>query len=92
MPDTSVEYQLGFEAGYRYALTPRVAAPLTPERKLYAGLTLVIGVGSAAAVVASITQSKWRYGFAAIGVAGVLLGALIGTTRVLSGGPAPWEV
>lgn len=91
MPTTTVEYQLGFEAGYRYALTPRVRT-VAPERKLFAAVTLTIGLGSTAALVASTTHSKWRHAFAAFAVTGLLLSTVLATTRVLNGGPAPWEL
>lgn len=89
---TSPEYQLGFDAGVRYALTPRAPEPLSRERKVFALITAVIGVGSAAAVVASVTNSRWRYAFAAFGVSGMLLSTMIATGRILNNGPAPWEL
>jgi hypothetical protein len=89
---TSVEYQLGFQAGLQYATTPRAPQPLSAERKFLALVTAVIGVGSAAAVVASVTNSRWRYTFAAFGISGLLLSTLITTGRVLNSGPAPWEL
>lgn len=90
--ETSPEYQLGFQAGVQYAITPRAPQALTKERKFFAVITLVIGVGSAAAVVASVTNSKWRHAFAAFGVSGLLLSTVLATGRVLNNGPAPWEL
>lgn len=92
MVETSPEYQLGFQAGARYVSTPRAPRPVSAERKFFAAITLVVGVGSAAAVVASATNSKWRHAFAAFGVSGLLLSTLIATGRVLNNGPAPWEM
>lgn len=86
------DYHLGFEAGLRYASASKRSLALTADRKFFAAMTLTVGLGTAAAAVATITQSRWRYLFATFGIAGLLLGTVITTTRVLNGGPAPWEV
>jgi hypothetical protein len=86
------DYNRGFEAGLRYATAPKRGQALTADRRFFAAITLTVGLGTTAAAVATVTQSKWRYAFAAFGIAGLLFGTIITTVRVLNGGPAPWEL
>lgn len=86
------DYNLGFDAGLRYATASKRKAGITADRRFFAAITLTVGLGTTAAAVASVTQSKYRYAFAAFGIAGLLLGTIITTVRVLNGGPAPWEL
>lgn len=88
-------YELGWDHGAAYArqTDPRRQIRLTPERKMFVGVTAVMGLGATCAAVATLTKSKtWQPVFAAFGIGGLLLGAVAATLRVANGGPAPWEI
>jgi hypothetical protein len=91
----SDDWKAGYAEGYAFGLQQppqRHSDPITPSRKIFAAATLVVGLGSAAAFIASATGNKeHRALFGVMTISGIILGTTIATIRVLGGGPAPWE-